>query len=247
MRPDASKKLAAATPKKGPNPVVIGAVVAAVVIVGVVVAILVGNNGKSASATAGSGNAVPVGVVGGTGGGILANAATAKTNAPTIDLYEDFQCSNCGRLEKVMGPEMFSLAKGGQIKLVVHVLSFLDVNLKNDSSTRSANAGACAADAGKFLEYHRAVFAGQPAEGVGYTDAQLTSFANTAGIVGSAMTTWQRCTSSAQHAQYVTDTQTAAEKAGVFGTPTVKLNGKDITSTLVTPAALVATVAAATK
>ena len=248
MRPDASKKIAKVTPKGGPNPVVIGAIVAAVVVVAVVVAILIGNSGKSGSSTGASGSSAPVGVVGGTGGGILVNKATAKGNAPTLDLYEDFQCPTCGELEKAMGSQIASMAKAGQVKLVVHVLSFLDANLKNDSSSRAANAAACAADAGKFLEYHSAVFAGQPAqEGAGYTDAQLTQFAKTAGITGTALTTWQKCASSGQHAQYVTDVQTGAEKAGVFGTPTVKLNGKDITKTLTTGDALVAQVKAATK
>jgi protein-disulfide isomerase len=248
MRPDASKKLAAATPKKGINPAVVGAVIAAVLIVGVVVAILLGNSSKSGSATAASGSPVPAGVIGGTGGGIVANAATAKSHAPTMDLYEDFQCSSCGALEKALGAQIFSMAKAGQIKLVVHMLSFLDTNLKNNSSTRSANAASCASDAGKFLEYHRAVFAAQPVpEGSGYTDAQLTAFAKTAGITGNALTTWQRCTSSGQHAVYVTDVQTAGEKAGVFSTPTVKLNATDITKNLTSPASLVAVVAAATK
>jgi len=247
MRPDASKKIAKVTPKGGPNPVVIGAIVAAVVVVAVVVAILIGNSGKSGSSTGASGSSAPVGVVGGTGGGILVNKATAKGNATTLDLYEDFQCPTCGELEKAMGSQIASMAEAGQIKLVVHVLSFLDANLKNDSSSRAANAAACAADAGKFLQYHSAVFAGQPAqEGAGYTDAQLTQFAKTAGITGSALTTWQKCTSSGQHAQYVTDVQSGAEKAGVFGTPTVKLNGKDITKTLTTPDALLAAVKAAT-
>jgi protein-disulfide isomerase len=248
MRPDASKKLAAATPKKGLNPAVVGAVVAVVLIVGVVVAILIGNSSKTGSATASSGSSVPVGVIGGTGGGIVANAAQAKPNAPTMDLYEDFQCSSCGALEKALGPQIFSIAKAGQVKLVVHVLTFLDTNLKNDSSTRSANAAACAADAGKFLEYHRAVFAAQPAkEGTGYTDAQLTQFASTVGITGSALTTWQTCTSSGQYAKYVADVQTAGEKAGVFSTPTVKLSGTDVTKNLTTPQSLTALVAAATK
>jgi len=248
MRPDASKKIAKVTPKGGPNPVVIGAIVAAVVVVAVVVAILIGNSGKSGSSTGTSGSSAPVGVVGGTGGGILVNKATAKGNAPTLDVYEDFQCPSCAQLEKAMGPAMASMAKAGQVKLVVHVLSFLDANLKNDSSSRAANAAACAADARKYLEYHSAVFAAQPAqEGAGYTDAQLTEVAKTAGITGTALTTWQRCTSSGQHAQYVTDVQTGAEKAGVFGTPTVKLNGKDITKTLTTGDALVAQVKAATK
>ena len=248
MRPDASKKIAKVTPKGGPNPVVIGAIVAAVVVVAVVVAILIGNSGKSGPSTGTSGSSAPVGVVGGTGGGILVNPATAKGNAPTLDVYEDFQCPSCAQLEKAMGPAMASMAKAGQVKLVVHVLSFLDANLKNDSSSRAANAAACAADAGKYLEYHSAVFAAQPAqEGAGYADAQLTEVAKTAGITGTALTTWQRCTSSGQHAQYVTDVQTGAEKAGVFGTPTVKLNGKDITKTLTTGDALVAQVKAATK
>jgi len=248
MRPDASKKIAKVTPKGGPNPVVIGAIVAAVVVVAVVVAILIGNSGKSGSSTGTSGSSAPVGVVGGTGGGILVNPATAKGNAPTLDVYEDFQCPSCAQLEKAMGPAMASMAKAGQVKLVVHVLSFLDANLKNDSSSRAANAAACAADARKYLEYHSAVFAAQPAqEGAGYTDAQLTEVAKTAGITGTALTTWQKCTSSGQHAQYVTDVQTGAEKAGVFGTPTVKLNGKDITKTLTTGDALVAQVKAATK
>ena len=247
MRPDASKKLVAAAPK-GHNPVVIGAIIAVVVVLAVVVAIVIGNNSKSGSSTGASGNPTPVGVVGGEGGGILANAATAKSNAPTLDVYEDFQCPTCGSLEKAMGPTMASMSKAGEIKLVVHTLSFLDGNLKNDSSSRSANAVACASDAGKFLEYHATVFAAQPAqEGDGYSDAKLTEFASTAGITGGALTTWQKCTSSGQHAQYVTDVQTAAEKAGVSSTPTVKLNGQDITRTLSTGVALVAQVKAATK
>jgi len=246
MRPDAAKKLAAAAPKKGPNPVVIGAVVAAALIVGVVVAILIGNSGKSGSGPAGS--AQPAGVIGGTGGGIVANAATAKSNAPTLDLYEDFQCPACGDLEQRIGAQKALMAKAGDIKLVVHTMSFLDDNLKNDSSKRSANAAACAADAGTFMEYRALVFAAQPAqEGVGYTDAQLTAFAETSGITGTALTTWQQCTSSGQHDQYVTDVQEASGRAGVNGTPTIKLNGQDVTKDVQTPEALVAAVKAATK
>lgn len=247
MRPDASKKLAAAAPKKGPNPVVIGAVVAAVVIVGVVVAIFFG---RPESGSGSGSSAQPAGVTGGKGSGIFANEATAKSNAPTLDLYEDFQCPACAQLEERIGAQKASMAKTGEIKLVVHTLSFLDDNLpgSNKSSARSANAAACAADAGKFLEYRGAVFAAQPAqEGDGYTDAQLTQFAEASGITGAALTTWQSCTTSGQHAQYVTDVQEASGRAGVNSTPTIKLNGQDVTQSVQTPEALVAAVKAATK
>jgi protein-disulfide isomerase len=243
MRPDASKKIATVTPKSGPNPVIIGAVIALVVVLAVVVAIVIGNNSQSGSSVA---QTVPAGVVGGTGGGILVNA-TSKPNAPTLDVYADYQCPICGRFEKQFGPSIVAMAKAGQIKYVAHMMTFLDINLKNDSSARATNAAACAADAGKFIEYHSAIFAAQPVqEGAGYTDAQLTEFATTAGITGPALTTWQKCTTSGQHNQYVADVETASGKAGVTGTPTVFLNGKDITKTLTTPESLAAAVKAAT-
>jgi len=225
MRPDASKKISKATPRSGPNVVLIGAIMAVLVVVAVTVAIVIGNNSKAPETA----QSVPVGVVGGRGGGILVDPAAANTKVPTVDVYLDFQCPLCGRFEKAFGPTLATMAKAGQIKYVVHMLSFLDINLpgSNDSSKRAANAAACAADVGKFGEYHSAVFAGQPAnEGDGYTDAQLTEFAKTAGITGPALTTWQQCTTSGKHNQYVTDVADTSGRAGVNGTPTVKLNGK---------------------
>ncbi len=56
-------------------------------------------------------------------------------------------------------------AQQGKVKLVYHVKNFLDDNLGNDSSTRAGNAAFCAADAGKFQEFHNQVFANQPAHG----------------------------------------------------------------------------------
>lgn len=246
MRPDASRKLTANAPKGSLSRALVGSIIAGVVLAGVVLAILVANGNKSGDG-ASAGSALPAGVVGGKGGGILANAATVKGNAPTVEIYADFQCDQCGHFEKVFGAMLTAMGEAGDVKLIFHTLSFVDDNLKNDSSSRSANAAACASDAGRFTEYHSAVFAGQPTEeGTGYTDTQLTEFANTAGIAGEGLTTWQKCTSSSQHAQYVTDVQTAAEKAGVFDTPTIKLNGKNITADLSTPDALTALIKAAT-
>jgi protein-disulfide isomerase len=250
MRPDASRKIATVTPKRGPNVVLIGAIIAAAVVIAVVVAIVIGNNGASGSGTAQS---VPAGVVGGTGGGILVDpAAKDKAGVPALDVYVDFQCPNCGRFEQQFGPALTELAKTGAVRYVVHMMSFLDAPLRNDSSKRATNAASCAADAGKFGEYHTAVFAAQPAEeGDGYTDAQLTELAKTAGISGPALTTWQQCTTEGRHDQYVADVAEASGRAGVTGTPTVMLNGKDISKSLFvngayeSPEALVATIKAA--
>ena len=74
----------------------VGSVVAGLVIAGVVIAILVGNTSTAGDGDSGI-SALPAGVVGGRGGGILANAATAKSNAPTLEIYADFQCDQCGQ------------------------------------------------------------------------------------------------------------------------------------------------------
>ena len=225
-RPDASAKLKAAAPKQGPNRILIGGVVAAVAIIGIVLAVILGSSSGTGGASGSS--ALPQGATG-TGGGIVANAATAKAGAPTLDLYEDFQCPVCGKLEQVFGKQIASMAHAGDIKLVVHMMSFLDAKLGNDSSVRAAAAAACAADQGKFLDYHGVVYANQPAqEGAGYTDADLMGFASKAGISGSALTSWTKCFDARTHLGYAKDVETAAEKAGVFSTPTLKLNGKDL-------------------
>jgi protein-disulfide isomerase len=138
--------------------------------------------------------------------------------------------------------------QNNQVKLVSHTLSFLDNNLRNDSSNRAANAAACAADADKFLQYHAAVFQGQPAkEGEGYTDARLKEFATQAGITGAAMTTWQKCYDDRAHNQWVESVQEQSGKDGVQGTPTIRLNGKDVSLQGLTQQSLAEQVKAATK
>ena len=229
----------------GANRVVVATVVVVVVLVAVVTAVILGSRDKTVASTSG-GSVLPKSVAA-MGDGIVVNPG-APANVPTLDLYEDFQCPICARFEEIFGLQIVDLVKANQVKLVAHPLSFLDDNLRNDSSNRSANAAACAADADKFLQYHAATFQGQPkTEGAGYTDAQLKTFATQAGIAGAAMTTWEQCYSTKAHNQWVESVQTQSEKDGVNGTPTVKLNGKALNLTGLTRDKLAAEVKAATR
>ena len=120
------------------------------------------------------------------------------------------------------------MADAGEVKVIYHMKNFLDANLNNDSSTRAGNAAACAADAGKFPAYHDAIYANMPAqEGMGYTDAQLEKVAGTAGITGSALTTWKQCVSNKTYVDYVKRVEESTAKAGITGTPAFRVNGKD--------------------
>jgi protein-disulfide isomerase len=231
--------------QSGANRVVVATVVVLLVLAAVVTAVILGSQDKQAAATAG-GSALPKNVAA-MGAGIVVNPG-APSNVPTLDMYEDFQCPVCARFEEIFGLQIVDLVKANQIRLVAHPLSFLDDNLRNDSSNRSANAAACAADAGRFLQYHAATFQGQPTqEGAGYTDAQLRKFAETAGITGTALTTWDQCYTARSHNQWVESVQTQSEKDGVNGTPTVKLNGTTLNLAGLTQASLADQVKAATR
>jgi protein-disulfide isomerase len=229
----------------GANRVVVATVVVVVVLAAVITAVILGSRDKTEATTSG-GSSLPKNVAA-MGAGIVVNPS-APANVPTLDLYEDFQCPVCAQFEDIFGLQIVDLVKANQVKLVVHPLSFLDDNLRNDSSNRAANAAACAADADKFLQYHAANFQGQPKdEGTGYTDAQLKTFAVQAGLDGPALTTWEQCYDTKAHNQWVESVQTQSEKDGVNGTPTVKLNGKVVDLTGLTRDKLAAAVKAATR
>lgn len=226
MRPDASAKLAAAAPAKGPNKGLIAAIVV------LVVALVAGGTywftsrgGDAPKAV--SSSAVPKGADK-DGRGLTVYPGKAAAGAPTVDVYEDFQCPICKTLEDATGSSIEKLAAQGKIKLTYHVLSFLDTNLRNDSSSRAANAAFCAADQGKFLDYHNEVYANQPQEGVGYTDNQLEEFGKSAGLEGSSYSAFQTCVANRTHGDYVTTTNDRMGPDGVTGTPTIKRNGKKL-------------------
>lgn len=221
-RPDASAKLAATQPQKGPSKILIGAVVAVVIILVGGIAWLRTDPFASPEATG------PKGSIAG-GKGVVAYPGKAKEGAPVVDVFEDFQCPYCGQLESANGKAMDAMAAKGEIKLVVHSMSFLDENLGNDSSKKAANAAMAAADVGAFPAYRAAVFAAQPdKEGTGFTDEVLQKAADEAGIKGKARTTFNEAVKDGTYLDYVEDIQKAANDAGVNGTPQVRINGEPV-------------------
>jgi protein-disulfide isomerase len=231
----------------GANKIVVATVVIVVAIIAVVAGVIISTRGDDAPAA--GGGALPPGVSA-MGAGYPAFAdVTPDAGAPTVDLYEDFQCPACAQFESLVGSTVTGLAAEGKIKLVYHVKNFLDDNLGNDSSTRAANAAFCAADAGRFQEFHDQVFPGQPAqEGAGFTDAQLTEFAKAAGIEGEALTTWTSCLTSGRYDAYVDSVEAKSFEDGVRGTPTVRIDGEEQElNAIVSPEGFTQAVEAATK
>ena len=143
------------------------------------------------------------------------------TDVPYIEIYEDFQCPACQRFESISGAYIEELISTKKAKVAFHMLSFL-----GGESQIAANAAACSADQGKFLQYHRALYANQPQEntGVWSTDV-LGVLGQAAGIMSKKFTS---CVNDMAYQGWVNNVATAGAKANVNSTPTVFINGKEI-------------------
>ncbi len=107
----------------------------------------------------------------------------------------------------------------GKIQFVYKHSAFL-----GQESTWAAQASECAADQGKFWEYHDLLFERQNGENQGaFTKDKLIGFAKDMGL---DMTKFEPCLTNDQTLSRVqTDTQEGQE-AGVRGTPTFFINGQ---------------------
>lgn len=223
-RADRQAKIAAAAPKENKTRLWLGLALALVAILAVGTVIWSATRGSDTPAA----RAFPTGATG-PDGGIVINQGGAKAGLPTVDVYFDFQCPYCKEFDAVLGKPINQLADSGRANVVYHIKTFLDDNLRNDSSKRAGMGAACAADQGKFQAYHDLALANQPAqEGTGYTDAQLTQFATQAGITGNALAAWTSCVNTKQYAEYLKKVEETTSRAGVTGTPTYRVNGQDV-------------------
>ncbi|MFL6127739.1 MAG: MauE/DoxX family redox-associated membrane protein [Mycobacteriales bacterium] len=144
----------------------------------------------------------------------------------TLDVYEDPQCPACRQFETGSGGTVAGWVANGTAKVNYHVISFLDSASTTRYSSRAANALYCAADAGVFQRYHELLFANQPAEGsAGLTYDQLVQLGRQAGGTGAAFET---CIRNRPYASFVAQISERASRDGVFGTPTVLVDGSPV-------------------
>ena len=206
--------------------ILVGAIVLAVVVVGVFGAVLIGQLNKGGTTATGGTSAVPVNATA-DHSGIVVNPGKFKEGVPKVEVFLDYQCPVCKQFESMFGSTLDDMATKGEIQLIYRTMTFLDNNLKNDSSLKAGIAAACADNAGSYGAYHNAIFAGQPTtEGQGYTTQQLrVDFAATAGITGEKLTSFQSCYDTKATSSFVEGTNEKAAAASVNSTPTIMVNG----------------------
>jgi len=156
-----------------------------------------------------------------------------------LAIYEDFQCPHCRDFEKAFSPTIAKLIDSGAVAADYYMVSILNSRLNDNYSTRAASAAYCVADESKeaFTRFHSALFAMQPEEGAGGApdNAKLIETARQAGVGGSV----PGCINSGKYNKMVDGLAAAAK---ITATPTIKLNGEDISPG--TPDELIAKVTA---
>lgn len=162
---------------------------------------------------------IPANVSADRGYGVVFN--DELTEVPVVEIYEDFQCPVCAQFTQLNGPYIESLIAEKKATVVYHTLSFL-----GPESVNAANAAACSADEGKFLEFHRLLMMNQKQENSGAWDNTfLASLGQTAGITTQKFSS---CVNKGDYVGWVSNVAAAGAKANVNSTPTIFINGKEI-------------------
>ncbi|MGX2997819.1 DsbA family protein [Streptomyces sp. JNUCC 64] len=189
-----------------------------------VIGVIAANSGGGGGDTSGP-VVVPKGATGKDGLVIPVGEESAKS---TLTIWEDFRCPVCKIFEDTYRSTVHELTDSGKLKVEYRFATLIDGNMGGSGSLNAANAAACAQEAGKFPEYHDVLFENQPAEtdDAFADDAKLVDLAGK--VDGLTTDAFRGCVDDGTHNSWVAKSNEAFQKAGLRGTPTVLLNGKDV-------------------
>lgn len=151
-----------------------------------------------------------------------ANRLGDKTAKVTVIEFADFQCPYCERWFQQVEPQIVQqYVQTGKVNFVYKHSAFL-----GQESDWAAQAAECAADQGKFWEYHDLLFQQQNGENQGtFVKDNLIGFAQQLELDRSKFTA---CLQNDQTLDRVQADTQEAQQASVNGTPTFFINGQRI-------------------
>ena len=148
--------------------------------------------------------------------------AAAAAPLVTLEEFGDFQCSHCAQFALGMGKQVKKdFVDTGRISFVFRHFPFI-----GEESFRAAEATECAADQGKFWEYHDTVFENWKGVNQGaYSDDNLKGFATRLQLDRDA---FDSCLDGGRHRGKVEEDLQLGERLGVNSTPSLFLEGRRI-------------------
>ena len=135
----------------------------------------------------------------------------------TLVEFSDYQCPFCARHFQQTLPQLLS-NYDGKIKYVVFNFPISTIH---PLAQKASEAAECAYDQGKFWEYHDLLFNNQQA----LDTASLKGYATTLGLNND---NFNNCLDSGEKTQQVLSDFQTGQNAGVRGTPTFFINGRQL-------------------
>lgn len=147
--------------------------------------------------------------------------ARGRPDAPvTLEVFSDFRCKYCGVMVESVEPLIVSeYVSTGIVRMV-----YRQFPVGGPLSEQAAEASLCAADQGKFWDYHGALFA-RLSRGELRGSGDLDAAAREIGLDRDALT---RCLRSGQMRARVDADRNEGLRRGVQGTPTSFVGGRAI-------------------
>ena len=156
--------------------------------------------------------------------------AMGDPNAPvTIDIFEDFQCPACIEFSLSVEPLLEeAYIADGDVYYVFHHYPFLDNRYAaGGESDQAASASMCANDQDRFWDYHDILFANWANENQGaFRDRRLIALAETIDL---EMVTFEACFEARTHYDEIMQDFDLGDQMGITGTPSVFVNGEQVT------------------
>lgn len=148
-------------------------------------------------------------------------------NAPVkIEVFEDFKCTACRTYALDIEPTVIKeLVLTGKVYYTFYQFPFLDDSGENKDSDRSAMAAMCAADQNRFWDYKNILFTNQRIIAGEFSDVRLKAFADSLDLDMGAFNT---CYDTKAFQSTIDEHINLGEQLGVQGTPSVFINGKDV-------------------
>ena len=156
-------------------------------------------------------------------------------DAPTLEIFMDPMCPWCGKVGRVIDPQLQRMISAGQINVTYNFLNFLDSASSDEYSSRVDNALAMVAqeDPDHLPAFAAAIFATdfQPDESSyqAVSDARLADQAVGAGVPRSSADRFAQGTYRSwvdKVNAYAITRKDAKDAKGEFSTPTIMINGK---------------------
>ncbi|MBS2537278.1 thioredoxin domain-containing protein [Catenulispora sp. NF23] len=154
-----------------------------------------------------------------------------SADAPVkMTVFEDFRCPVCQEIEGAVEPTYKQYVEAGKLQITYHPVRLIDSNNGGKGSLNGGNAAACAQDQGEFVPMHDLLYANQPNEETdGYGDnSKILSIADQVPAL-KVSTAFQTCVTKGQHDTWVQDNADQFNKLQLPGTPTMFIDGQQLT------------------